>query len=1059
MTTSTITPEAEVSTPPATRGDLHPQDLSRIAQDLQIRKVQVEAVANLLADGNTIPFITRYRKERTGGLDEEMLRVIQERINAARQLNDRKAFILRTIEAQHKEKLTDELRAAILAADNPKRLEDLYHPFKRKRSTLADKARERGLENLALAIWTADPVVANLEEVLLTLINPEQDLASTEAILEGAGHILAEMIADAAEIRGAIRHVLWESGRLVTAKNEKLAEGQGQEYREYFAFSEAVKSMPPHRILAINRGEKDNAITVKMDWDFVGGRAFALERFPLPRKADEPKPPESNERRPRFISRLPELEAHPHRAFLEHVFDDALNRLLVPSLEREIRRELTYRAESHAVSVFARNLRSKLLAAPLHNKRLLAIDPAFRTGCKLAVLDEVGNLLVDDVIYPHQPQNRKDEAKSKLEELVRRYQVQVIAIGNGTACRETEELVSELIAELEQRRIDPSMKKPLSTETAGTTEPAPTAPTETTIAPEAVPAAGAEPVVATESVTPPESGTAPESGVAQAPEAGVTESALTQAEPQAPVTPPEPLPEALAELAYVIVNEAGASVYSASPIGREEFPQLDATLRGTISIGRRLQDPLAELVKIEPQHVGVGLYQHDVNPRYLRESLDSVVESCVNSVGVNLNTASVPLLRHVSGLGPKLAEEVVNYRKANGPYRSRQQLNQVPGIGEGRFVQMAGFLKVYGGEDPLDKTWVHPESYAAAREVLSEMGFSPSSLDDPTALESMLEKVKSANPEEIAKGLQSKGLTVAGEPIGVLTVKDILDALIKPGVDPREDLPPPVFKKGIQKLEDLAAGMELKGTILNVVDFGAFVDVGLKDSGLVHISQMANRYVKTPHDVVAVGDVVSVWVLGVDKERNRVSLTMIAPGSERKPMERQPRGERAPRPDGPPREPRGDRPPRGERVPRGEAPPRGARPPRGERPPRAETPPREGRVERPTGDRPPREGRPQQQPVKPRSTLPPRGVSRIGSAAQQKAKKPTEQLETPATTEAAGAETPETAKVKKQSKKSSSKVSTEALTGKSSLSSFGELAALLAAQEQKAKQENEAKQE
>lgn len=983
MTTSTMPHTAEPMAQ-APKGDVSPADLSRIAQDLQVRKVQVEAVMHLLDEGNTIPFITRYRKERTGGLDEEVLRIIQERIHHARQLNERKAFILRTIESQHSDKLTDELRAAILAADNPKRLEDLYHPFKRKRNTLAEKARERGLENLATAIWTADPIVANLEEVLPTLINPEQELTSTDVILEGAGHIIAEWINDAAEVRGAIRYVLWESGKLVTAKSEKLAEGQGQEYREYFNFSEPVRVIPPHRVLAINRGEKDNALTVKMEWDAPGGRAFAIERVPLPRKeappaeappADAPSadspPPEQHHhgrghRGQRPESRLADLEKHPHRAFIEHCFDDALNRLLVPSLEREIRRELTQRAENHAVVVFARNLRSKLLAAPLRDRRILAVDPAFRTGCKLAVLDEVGNLLTEGVIYPHQPQNRKDEARAKLEELICRHQVQVIAIGNGTACRETEELVSEVIAGLEHKRNNP---------------------------------------------------TPPAEPVPHPPEA---------TEP--PPLPQEPLPDAVPDLAYVIVNEAGASVYSASSVGREEFPHLDATLRGTISIGRRLQDPLSELVKIDPQHVGVGLYQHDVSPKHLRESLEAVIESCVNTVGVDLNTASAPLLRHVSGLGPRLAEELINYRKANGPFRSRQQLLQVPGIGEGRFVQMAGFLKVHG-DDPLDRTWIHPESYEAAREVLTELGFTPASLDDSQQLEGLREKLKTINAEEITQRLQEKGARVAGEPIGLPTVKDILEALAKPGRDPREDLPPPVFKKGIQKLEDLQAGMELKGTVLNVVDFGAFIDVGLKDSGLVHISQMANRYVKTPHDVVSVGDVVSVWVLSVDGQRHRVSLTMIPPGTERRPPERRERparGERPPREGGePPREPRGDR-PRPQPQGQGDRPrpqPQGDRPPRGDRGDRS---------------RPPMGG-------KPRSTLPPRGVSRIGTAAQQRGqRKPGEQ---PGEGAAEGQEQAGSAK-KQQRRQATPKVSAEALSGKAPLRGFGELAALLAAREE-----------
>ncbi|MBY0232094.1 MAG: RNA-binding transcriptional accessory protein, partial [Gemmataceae bacterium] len=859
--TTTMLPPGTDEAASANRSDLSPLDLSRTAQDLQIRKAQVEAVARLLDEGNTIPFITRYRKERTGGLDEDILRVIAERVGAARQLAERKAFILRTLEAQHKDKLTDELRKAILSADNPKRLEDLYHPYKRKKSTLADLARQRGLEPLALAIWNADPVVANLEEVLPTLINPEQELNTTDAVLEGAGHLLAELVADAADVRGAVRHIMWESGRLATAKSEKLPEGQGQEFRSYFSFSEDVKTLPPHRIQAINRGEKEHALTARIDWDAPAGRQWALERLPLPRKADapEPEPPQGRGRggHPPFVSRLPDLEAHPHRAFLEHVVDDALSRLLVPSLEREIRRELTQRAEQHAVGVFARNLRAKLLAPPLRGKRVLAIDPALRTGCKLAMLDETGNLLDHAVVFPHQPQNKKAEAKRELERLIRKHGAQVVAIGNGTACRETEELVSDLIADLEARRANPDAQDPLMI-------PPPPPPVRTRLVhPE--PPAGWHPL-------------------------GEEPPPLPQLVEIPPPPPPvlEKLPDAPAELAYVIVNEAGASVYSASPIGKEEFPQFDATLRGTVSIGRRLQDPLSELVKIEPQHVGVGQYQHDVQAKHLREALESVVESCVNTVGVDLNTASRPLLQNVSGLGPKLAEDIVAYRKANGPFKSREGIKQVPGIGEGRFVQAAGFLKIEGGEEPLDRTWIHPETYPAARVVLEELGFSPADLSDNAKLEELRKKMDGADPQAIAAKLHEKGITIAGDSISPATVGDIFDALARPGRDLREDLPPPVFKKGVLKLEDLQAGMELKGTVLNVVDFGAFIDIGLKDSGLVHISQMANRYVKTPHDVVAVGDTVTVYVLKVEGERHRVSLSMIAPGAERKPQERRP---------------------------------------------------------------------------------------------------------------------------------------------------------------------------
>ncbi len=555
---------------------------------------------------------------------------------------------------------------------------------------------------------------------------------------------------------------------------------------------------------------------------------------------------------------------------------DALTRLLVPSLEREIRRELKNRAEDHAVSVFARNLRSKLLAAPLRGRRVLAIDPGFRTGCKVAVLDEIGNLLQDGVIYPHTG-NKRHEARGKLEELVRKHQVQIIAIGNGTACRETEEVVSELIAYLEARRrgeVPPSTLEPppISPSKAATSPPtpevaAPPAQPETSVADslrESEPTRGAsappsEPSPATEPIAQPEAASPTTEASASAP-------APTQT-PAPPAPPAEPLPEALPELAYVIVNEAGASVYSTSPIGKEEFPNFDATLRGTVSIGRRLQDPLSELVKIDPQHVGVGLYQHDVPPKELRESLEGVVESCVNQVGVDLNTASVPLLRHVSGLNQLVARDLVEYRKTHGPFRDRQQLLQVNGIGEGRFIQAAGFLKISDGDNPLDCTWIHPESYAVATRILQDLGCGPEVLRDRHGTAELQEKLKIISPEDVANRLHA----------GLPTVRDIIGSLARPGRDPREDLPPPVFKKGILKIEDLQPGMDLKGTVLNVVDFGAFIDVGLKDSGLVHISQMANRYVKSTYDVVSVGDVVTVWVLAVDKERHRVSLSMIPP--------------------------------------------------------------------------------------------------------------------------------------------------------------------------------------
>jgi uncharacterized protein len=904
-------------------------DYSRIAQDLQIRKVQVEAVVALLDEGNTVPFITRYRKERTGGLNEEGIRAVQARATQLRQLAERKQTILKSIEGQGK--LTDQLRDDILAAETARRLEDLYLPYKPKKRTLAMAAREKGLEALALAVWNRDPAVANLQEMAVSMVNPEKELATPEDVLTGVQHILAEGIAETADVRATVRFVLWETGRLCTGKNEKVPEGHGLDFKDYFQFTEPIRQVPPHRVLAINRGEKEGVLAVRIEFDqaavdqslFVGA--------------------------PHRPAALP-LGDHPHGEFLKKVAADSLTRLILPSLEREIRKELSMKAEGHAVDVFARNLGSLLLAAPLRNRRVLAVDPGFRSGCKLAALDEIGNLLEEAVIFPHAPQSKKVEARHKLEQQIRKHHIQVIAIGNGTACRESEELVSDLIMLFDKRRRGevveepkPAPPAPVEAQAAPPVPEAPPTPVSAAEAPaNAAPAAPAEaapttpaPAVEAPATVAPEPSTEAAAATAPATDATPAESAPPVAAASAPATPAPPplvlpplddLPEPLLELAYVIVNEAGASVYSASAVGREEFPNFDATLRGTISIGRRLQDPLSELVKIDPQNIGVGLYQHDVHPKHLKESLEVVIESCVNHVGVDLNTASVPLLRHVSGLNQLVARELVDYRKTNGPFRNREQLLQVPSMGPARYVQAAGFLKIDSGEEPLDRTWIHPESYAVARQLLTELGFTPAVLDDKSKTDELRQRMKAVAPEEVAARLQ----------IGVMTLRDILESLSRPGRDPREDLPPPIFKKGILKLEDLQPGMELKGTILNVVDFGAFIDVGLKDSGLIHISQLANRYVKSPYDVVAVGDVVTAWVLTVDKDRHRVSLTMVKPGTDRKPPERRPPQRREEQPaqagsDHPPRERRHEGPPRG-RGPGQERPGRGRGPARGRGP-------------------------------------------------------------------------------------------------------------------------------
>lgn len=893
-------------------------DTARIAQDMQIRRVQVESVVQLLDEGNTVPFITRYRKERTGGLDEDYIRQIQHRVQHHRQLAERKQTILKSIESQGK--LTDELRDAILAAETPQRLEDLYLPYKPKKRTLASTARDRGLEPFAQAIWARDPAVADLAATAAAMVNPEKELPTAEDVLLGAMHILAEQLAETTEVRAAVRAVLWETGKLVSTKLEAVPPDKGHEFRDYFEFSEPVRRIPPHRVLALNRGEKQHVLKVRFECDTVAARQVARDKLPL---AD-----------------------HPHAEFLDRALDDGLTRLLLPSLERDIRRELADEAAEQGIKVFARNLRGLLLQRPIRAHRVLAIDPGFRTGCKLAALDETGQLLGHAVIYPHPPQKKRLEARLKLEELIRRHQTPIIVIGNGTGCRETEELIAEFIADLAQHGTTvPPPAPPAVNGQCATTEngPAPEAVLDT--APPVLEMAAPQAVLATKeySVEPssmpsleaappaaPPPGEAlaaatalpecagPECDVAKPPAVATGEAIQLTAEPvpsiatpvSMPVPPPKPvrppvppvdfstLPPPPADLAYVIVNEAGASIYSTSAVGKEEFPNQDATLRSTVSLGRRLQDPLAELVKVEPQHVGVGLYQHDMSVKWLRESLEGVVESCVNHVGVDLNTASVPLLRFVSGLNQHVAREVIAYRTQHGMFRNREQLLQVPGVGPARYVQAAGFLKILGQENPLDQTWVHPESYPAAQQLLADLGYGLDVLCDPERLAGLRAKLATLPLEETATRLT----------IGVPTLRDILDALARPGRDPREDLPEPVFKKGILKLEDLQPDMELKGTILNVVDFGAFVDVGLKDSGLIHISQLANRFIKNPHEVVTVGDVVTVWVKSVDKDRRRVSLTMIPPGTERKPPERRPapqegppQGERGPQRGGPPR--------------------------------------------------------------------------------------------------------------------------------------------------------------
>ncbi len=939
-------------------------DLRQVARGLDVPLRQVQAVVELLDEGNTVPFITRYRKDQTGGLDEEQIREIQARLTRMRMLADRKQTILRSIESQGK--LTEKLAKQILSATTAKRLEDLYLPYKPKKQTLATLARSRGLELLAREILEAAPNCLDLDARAADFINPDRQVPTAADALLGAGHILAEQFSEQAELRQQLREILQRTGALVSSrwpaeeksapegkptekakpveapieqaahvepvaesaepvaevsaqevvaeseveaaapageaggvatsaeenadttevagvvevtgdavegvpadqtratepgataeatgvelaagdvaaaapsaaaqrklarqqaklaaqkkreeKKKKLEEKRIKDFQDYFAYREEIKKMPPHRVLAINRGERARVLRVRVEAD-QPAMAAAMEVTLVPAE-------------------------HPHGDYLRGCARDALTRLILPSLEREVRRELTDHAEAHAVGVFAKNLRNLLLQAPVHNHRLLAVDPGFRSGCKLAAIDQFGKLIEHAVIYLVGKPDRTDEAKQKVLDMIQRLELSVIVIGNGTACRHTEDFVASLVEnDLKDRGV-----------------------------------------------------------------------------------------------AYVIVNEAGASVYSTSRIGREEFPEYDATLRGAISIGRRLLDPLSELVKIEPASIGVGLYQHDVKAKHLSTSLDEVVESCVNYVGVDVNTASPALLRYVSGLNQLTARRLFEYRTEHGPFGSREQLRQVPGLGEATFVQAAGFLKIPGGDNPLDATWIHPESYEVANRVLEKVHGAPADLRDKETLAALGEKVAQVDLDALANEMQ----------VGALTLKDILAQLTRPGRDPREDLPAPVFKRGVIKLEDLEPGMELTGTVLNVVDFGCFVDIGMHQSGLVHVSRLADKFIRDPHDVVAVGDIVKVWVMEVDKERHRVSLTMVRPGSERPKHPHHGRPQHA-KPEGGEGRPEGDNRPR-------QRPPR---PAQQQRPPRPGGP-QQGRPPRPQGGhgRYPQERRP-----------------------------------------------------------------------------------------------------
>lgn len=979
--------------PPVPEVKVH-YDLGRIAQDLQIRKLQVEAVVHLLDEGNTIPFITRYRKERTGGLNEEVLRQIQKRVQQQRNLTDRKQTILRNLTIQGK--LTEELKNAVLYCEQPKRLEDLYLPFKPKKKSLAAAAREKGLGELAQSIWNREPVAANLGELLPTMVSPEKGLNTIEDILAGVGHILAEQMAELPEVRDLGRRFLWDTARLVVAKNENVAEGQGQEFKDYFNYVESVRQIPPHRVLAINRGERENIIKCKLDAPFDRLFGYLLELLPL--------------------------AEHPHAELLKRYAQDAMARLLVPSIEREIRRDLTDRAEEHAVAVFARNLRRLLLQPPVRGKRVLAIDPAYRTGCKLAVLDEYSAVLDTSTIYPFattsspkwEKKKKKDEKKVEAPAAT----AEPSTPADGPAKPEAVSAASTSSATQPDGQAD----HPANSETAATTQPSDTQDVSSTTTVNAAPetATPAEPA-------PDKKAEAKAKLIEFAKQHKIDLIALGNgtASRETEEIVAAAIAEALPGVSYVVVNEAGASHYSTSPTAREEFPNLDATARGTVSIGRRLQDALSELVKIDPQNLGVGLYQHDIAEKKLKESLESVVESAVNYVGVDLNTASAALLRYVAGLNQLRAHAIVDRRNSKGPFKTREQLQEVPGIGDITYTQAAGFLRIPNSENPFDNTAIHPETYVAANKLLEKVNKTPGQLSDGAALIELRAKLTELPAEPTAQELG----------IGLPTYHDLVEALTRPGRDPREELPPPIFKQGILQIEDLKPGLELKGTVQNVVDFGAFVDVGLKDSGLVHISQLANKFIKSPYDIVSVGDIVTVWVMTVDMDRRRVSLTMIAPGTERRLPERRPQA-------GPPFQ-RGHRSDRQERGPR----PEGQQQERGLAP---ERPVGQERADGPRRFEPRREG----QDRGGRFGGPPRGpggthAGRFGGGRRPFPPRHGQPLVEGTTQGSAATPPPPRPAPKPRRERPKPKLTEAAMSGKAPLRTFGELKALFEAKQPK----------
>ncbi len=723
-----------------------------IAAELNIKPKQVTATEELLANGNTVPFIARYRKEATGSLDEEQIRSIEERLTYLKNLVKRQEEILGKIEEQGK--LTEELKAAILKAQKLQELEDLYLPYKQKKRTRASIAREKGLEPLANAMFLQQATERSALDAAAAFIDEEKGVATADEALAGARDIVAEVTMEEAALRQTMRERLWRIGTIVTELDKEAAEENSEEaqvFLMYEAYEEPVRTLPSHRILAINRGEKKGFLKVKLSVNHEENIDKIYQR----------------------IYKRPSIFADELKATVE----DGYKRLLFPALEREIRNILTENAQKQAINVFGQNLKQLLLQAPLAGHTVMGLDPGYRTGCKMAVVDATGRVCDHGVLQVTKSDAEREMSEKKVVSLIKKHHVTLISIGNGTASYETEEFTSKLIKE-----------------------------------------------------------------------------------------------NNLTDVHYLITNEAGASVYSASKLAKEELPEYDVTIRGAVSIARRVQDPLAELVKIDPKAIGVGQYQHDVNQKELSNTLDAVIESAVNHVGVDLNTASVALLKHIAGINATIAKNIVAYRDENGVFLSRKDLKKVPRLGPAAFTQCAGFLRIHGGKSPLDNTSVHPESYELAENILNYLGFTVTDLSDKEKLSLLADKRKKLNEAKLAETLAA----------GLPTVHDILDALNKPGRDPREDLPAPLTRQAILNLADIKIGSVMRGTVRNITDFGVFVDIGLKTAGLIHISELSKKRVKHPLDVVAVGDILNVMVINVDEQRGRIGLSLKQVPNEQK---------------------------------------------------------------------------------------------------------------------------------------------------------------------------------